>query len=346
MRTEELASWSIQMNWGAVDYSDPRKQMLLIKQFEDVVGTPHVAEVDTKKLWLADFAIWTTHQCGENFDRDDPAVLECGINQVYPADNTTCIGTWTPNSLGLRDKVFPDDLDTCIAFEGGVCRPPNQMHPDDLTLIDDKDAAADSWCPVIEGWNNDKMRFCLGKWRELTGSDGRLVLKNETGTPAECEGEFHNDETVEVPIPYSVGPTMFAFDLFTHEITLDMIEETRAICDDDPEIHCWLSGETIDFAPTCFCHANLFALILFFDFRYTLQLLESVHRNIWHLLGNRGYIGERWFWYIFPFSRRKIDKRASALAWKGAGRKFDRVLAHCRHNHSFLGLCLWPLGNL
>lgn len=248
------------MNWGAVNYSDPTNQMSVIKQFEAVVLTPHVAERDTKSLWLADFAVWTTYQCRENFDRDDPEVLECGINQVYPVDNTTCTGTWTPNSLGLRDKQFAD-IDTCIVFEGGVCRPRNQMHPHDLALIDDeedRDKAVDSWCPVIEGWTDDKMRFCLGKWRELTGGDGRLVLMNETGTPTECEGEFYDDETVKLPIPYSVGPTMFAFDLFTHEITIDMIKETRAICDDDPDIHCWLSGKDMSLSlalskETCLC---------------------------------------------------------------------------------------------
>jgi hypothetical protein len=242
MRTAELASWSIQLNFGAVDISNPSNQMRLIKIFEDVVDTPNVAGVDTKQLWIADFTVWTTHQCTENFDRDDAEVLECGINQVYPADNTTCTGIWTPNVLGLREKVF-SDVDTCIPFEGGVCRPTAQMHPADLALVDDEDAS-DSWCPVVDRWDNDKLRFCLGKWRELTGSDGRLVLMNETGTPAECEGEFLNDEVVQVPVPYSVGPTMFAFDLFTHEVTIDMIEETRAICDDDPDIHCWLSGET------------------------------------------------------------------------------------------------------
>ena len=31
-------------------------------------------------------------------------------------------------------------------------------------------------------------------------------------------------------------------DLFSHQITLDMIKETRAVCDDSEELHCWLSG--------------------------------------------------------------------------------------------------------
>jgi hypothetical protein len=70
-----------------------------------------------------------------------------------------------------------------------------------------------------------------------------LILEYETGTPAVCIGEYLNDEEVRVPIPYSVSPTMNSFGLYSHEITLDMIEETRAICDDDPDLHCWLTGK-------------------------------------------------------------------------------------------------------
>jgi hypothetical protein len=227
------------MNWGKVDYSNPNNQMRVIKQFEDVVGTAQVGEVDTKRLWLADFLAWTTHQCTGNFDREDPDSLECGHNQVYSLeDNSTCTGTWKPNSFGLREKVFAD-LDTCVSFEGGICRPKSEMHPlDDF----EEDGEVESWCPVFEGWSDDKLQFCLGKWRGFTGGGGRLVLANSTGTPTECDGEFFDDETVVVPIPYSAGPTMFAFDLFSHEITIDMIEETRKFCDDDEEIHCWLEG--------------------------------------------------------------------------------------------------------
>lgn len=49
-RTESLASWSIGMNWGALDYTDPDTQMKMIRSFEGVVGTPHVADIDTKHL--------------------------------------------------------------------------------------------------------------------------------------------------------------------------------------------------------------------------------------------------------------------------------------------------------
>ena len=32
----------------------------------------------------------------------------------------------------------------------------------------------------------------------------------------------------------------------SHDDTLEMIEETRAICDDDPELHCWMNGIPFD----------------------------------------------------------------------------------------------------
>ena len=51
-RTEELASWPIGINWGEINYTDPDVQLKMIKQFEDVVATEHVAEIDTKLLWV------------------------------------------------------------------------------------------------------------------------------------------------------------------------------------------------------------------------------------------------------------------------------------------------------
>ena len=40
---------------------------------------------------------------------------------------------------------------------------------------------------------------------------------------------------------------MFAYDLFTHQDTVDMIRETRRECDDDEEVHCWLTGIPYDY---------------------------------------------------------------------------------------------------
>jgi hypothetical protein len=48
MRTENFASWAIDMQWGELNYEDPTTQMKMIKQFEQVVEHPNVAEVDTK----------------------------------------------------------------------------------------------------------------------------------------------------------------------------------------------------------------------------------------------------------------------------------------------------------
>eukprot|EP00934_Nitzschia_sp_Nitz4_P000903 Nitzschia sp. Nitz4//scaffold385_size13641//5741//8870//NITZ4_008972-RA/size13641-snap-gene-0.9-mRNA-1//-1//CDS//3329549950//903//frame0 len=245
IRTEELASWSIAMSWGAVDYTNPENQMRVIKQFEDVVGSTHVAEINTNQLWLADFLVWTTHQCTDNFDRLDPDFLECGHDQVYPVDNSTCLGTWAPNDFGLREKIFSDS-ETCAPYEGGICRPTSQMHLYDIMTIENI-TVADSWCPVVDDWDNDKLGFCLRQWRMITGGGGRLLLEDEQGTPSACSGEYLNDERVVVPVPYAESPTLFAIDLFSHEITTEMLEETRQYCDDDPHIHCWLTGIPYDY---------------------------------------------------------------------------------------------------
>jgi len=123
-RTESLASWSIGINWGAINYTDPQTQMKMIKQFEGVVESPHVAEVDTKQLWMANLLLWTTRHCDDNFDREDFATLECGPDKVF-LDGSTCSATWKRNDQGLRNKVFKDILDpnqVCETFQGGICR--------------------------------------------------------------------------------------------------------------------------------------------------------------------------------------------------------------------------------
>jgi hypothetical protein len=40
---------------------------------------------------------------------------------------------------------------------------------------------------------------------------------------------------------------MFAFDLISHQDTLAMMKETHAVCDDDEELHCWMSGSAFDY---------------------------------------------------------------------------------------------------
>jgi hypothetical protein len=230
------------MTWGAIDYASPSAQMRMIQQYEQVISTPRVAEIDTKLLWMADLLIWSSRHCTENFDRDDPEVLACGRDQVF-SDGTTCSGTWVENTSNLREKIFSEDNpDICLAYEGGICRPSRQMHPDDLDEFGGDIDEATSWCPVMDSWSNEKLGFCLQRWRELTGGGGSLLLLNETGTSAGCSGEYHTDQSVLVPIPISSSPIMYAYDLLSHELTLEMLEETRAICDDDPESHCFLTG--------------------------------------------------------------------------------------------------------
>lgn len=262
-QSEILGSWPVNMNWPSLDYSNPDVQLKMIKQFENVANTPHLVEIDTRlvfvsiscicnesspaylscrvlrMLWIAELSIWTTRMCDYNLKLGDS---KCGRDQIYDIDSV-CSGTWKRNTYGLREKYFSDG-DQCQPYDGGVCLPTSQMHPDDLIGlgIDPKNItkkyANESWCPVFEGWTEDKMKFCIRKWYEIADGAGGLVVDSDV----DCEGEFCNEYMVKVPIPYSSGPSMTATSVVSHELTLEMMRQTRAYCDDDDGLHCWMSG--------------------------------------------------------------------------------------------------------
>jgi len=249
-QSEILGSWLLSMNWPALDYSDPNVQMRVIKQFEDVASTPYVVEIDTRRLWIAEMAIWTTRQCDYNSEIKAPDDKVCGRDKYY-SDGSICGGSWRSNINGLRVQYFSDDSeDTCQPYDGGVCRPTSRMHPQDLMdlgidprNISEVDLEA-SWCPVFgEDWTEEKFTFCVRTWFEIVDGSGGLVLDPD----AECLGQSCMDYMVKVPIPYSRGPTMTASDVVSHESTLEMMQQTRAHCDDDPSQPCWMSGPPFDY---------------------------------------------------------------------------------------------------
>lgn len=221
--------------------------MKMIKQFEDVVATEHVAELDTKFLWMADMALWSTRQCDENFNQDDPAVSECGRDQFDVVSETNCEGAWVRNKFDLRVKNFQDPKGECQPNEAGICRPSSQMFLADLEASG-WDPVMDNqtvWCPIMD-WSDDKFQFCLQTWRNVTNfSGGRFVVDEDRGTEnPTCNGEFYRDETPTWPMPYSVAPSMYSFDLTSHELTLEMMSQTREVCDDSKELHCWMTGRS------------------------------------------------------------------------------------------------------
>jgi hypothetical protein len=243
VRTEELASWSIGMNWGPIDYTNPDTQLKMIKQFEDVVATEYVAKTDTKFLWIADFAIWSTRQCDDNFDRENPEVFECGGDQYHAETDSYCAGSWVRNTYGLNEKNFADPRGACQPYENGICRSSGQMFEADLQEAG-YDPVLDNttiWCPVMD-WEDEKFLFCMTKWRNITNfSGGRFVFESEEATPTTCDGEYYRDQQLQFPVPFSSGPTMFSFNMLSHALTLEMLEQTRKVCDDG-EIHCWMTG--------------------------------------------------------------------------------------------------------
>jgi len=247
-RTTDLASWPVAMAWGEIDYQKPKVQLQMMKAFEEVEESKYISQIDTSKLWIADFNLWTTQQCLIKFERG-----ECGFNQKDDEDEGYCAGTWTQNVIGLKDKMIKDDVtndNVCLPFKGGVCRQSNQMHKDDTldgNSIDWKKVKG-SYCPVFDNWSQKKFEHCLQKWRKFTGGGGNLRLINGTATKyKECDGEFNSDDKIEVPIRYSSSPAMFGKNLFSHEDTISLISETRKHCDEDKNSHCWMTGIPFDF---------------------------------------------------------------------------------------------------
>lgn len=223
-----------------------------MKQFEDVVNSPHVAEIETKKLWLADFIMWTTKHCDENLAKKNRDQKECGMDMIYAPDGTTCTGEWVPNTIGLRDKSFwIDGKEECKPMEEGICRPVSQMHYEDLADLQAKgmyEPAVNSYCPVFRSSSPEKLKFCVEKWREMTGGGGNLeVVEGTDSKHPTCAGEYLTDGSIKSPIPISQGPVMFGKHLYQHEDTMDLIDETRAFCDDDPDMHCWMTGIPYDY---------------------------------------------------------------------------------------------------
>lgn len=249
-RADEAASWPVEMYWGKTDWGQPDNQMELIKTFEDVIATPHMAHVDTEQLWMAKFLIWTSKHCKSNFDRLQFEDWSCGADQYFEPEKSYCTGEWAVNKFNLKEKAIVDLYDdTCITDHGGICRRGAEMFTEDIKHLNlDFEASKNvSFCPVVKGWSDKKWAFCLRQWRNKTDSDdGGLRVVHGTATPKGC-GEYHKDEEVIYPIPFSKGPLMFAYDLNTHDLTLEMIKQARAKCDSVNSIHCWMGGIPFDY---------------------------------------------------------------------------------------------------
>lgn len=254
VRANDLASWPISMHWGRIDYTNPENQILMMKQFEDVVGTTYVTQIDTRRLWIADFNLWTTKQCQSNFVRSDPEVKECGADQLFidndAADNSTfCEGTWVENTYGLREMAFDEITNpsgVCSPFKGGICHPYVAMFPDDIPE-GTTDMTEKSFCPVTQGWSERKLKFCIEKWILFTGGTGGLLRQETESNNEVCPDELLGGTEIQSPIPISTSPVMYTEKMFTHRDTVKMIEETRAFCDNQDTIHCFMAGIPFDY---------------------------------------------------------------------------------------------------
>lgn len=52
-RADVLGAFSVNLNWRALNYSDPETQMKMIQQFESVVASPYIGEIDTRYVFDA-----------------------------------------------------------------------------------------------------------------------------------------------------------------------------------------------------------------------------------------------------------------------------------------------------
>jgi hypothetical protein len=83
----------------------------------------------------------------------------------------------------------------------------------------------------------------MTQWRNITNfSGGRFVFESEEASPTTCDGEYYKDQKLQFPIPFSSGPTMFSFGMLSHELTLEMLKQTREVCDDQGVLKCWMTG--------------------------------------------------------------------------------------------------------
>jgi Patched family len=244
-----VASAAITMNWGEIQYTSPNVQMKMIKQFEDLVTSPNFDQHDTQNLWIARFLLWTTRHCDENFDLSS-TVNKCGRDQFHNDSESHCAGAWVENKFELRETTVKLAGDSCNPYRGGICRPVSQMHRDDLAemfLTLSSDDEGQSFCPVIDDWSNSKWQFCMEQWHRITGAGGQFVQNNaaqSSRTRQQCtEGDFDvDDETILWPIKHSASPAVLSFGRVSKDGIQEILEMTRAICDADTDIHCWMSG--------------------------------------------------------------------------------------------------------
>jgi hypothetical protein len=110
------------------------------------------------------------------------------------------------------------------------------MHQGDLAVLGltSSDDQGKSFCPVIDDWSNSKWEFCMQQWHSITDQNSR--------THPCTEGDFNVDEKLVWPIKHSDSPAVHSFGQFSNDGIVELLEMTRSICDDDPDIHCWMSG--------------------------------------------------------------------------------------------------------
>jgi len=225
-------NWPMTVNWGPVDYHTADVQMYMVKQFEAVGDTSHAVAASALSVWTASFATWGINETitqatgaylyssGHPCSASNPATSGvCGAD--YPSDG--CIASWVPNKYNLR---------LVSSSTTGYCY--------DMATVIGGPYSTGEYCPVMVFSTQAEMATCLAHWAN--------TRMDATASPG------YNQETdlltPQTPIKYSYstgGLNLYGDGLTDANEYVKLIERTRAVCDDDETLHCWMSGIAFDY---------------------------------------------------------------------------------------------------
>jgi hypothetical protein len=134
--------WPVEMNWGQLDYTNPDVQLQMAREFEDVLGTAHIAGtgVKTSLVWTAALAEWGK------------------ANSTDPA----CRSVWRENTFGLR-----------LNTSGGIC----EAYGNASRCPVFEGLSQEQLAQCVRKWQNSDTKFAaIAPGIPMNSSDGKTPL--------------------------------------------------------------------------------------------------------------------------------------------------------------------------
>jgi hypothetical protein len=220
-------SWPLEVNFGALEYTNPEVQMHMIDIYESVIATPYSTKVDTKSLWSASLALWGTPDC-----------MDVGMGEKCGKD-FGCEAEWVENTRGLK-------LDTADPTLGaGVCKLGADIKKEYLATTPVYNATTE-YCPVFSTWDDEKLAYCIGRW----STRGQAVTVYAVGASLNTSAPYDWTPTFPLKRTSANGNSMmYNVGISGNQGYIDAIETTRKLCDEDDTngMRCWLQGVAYDF---------------------------------------------------------------------------------------------------